>query len=141
MRCVMRHVWTPKFQLSGPTAHSYTVVQFMWTKRRIKHCQLSAMLTTKIAGGSYLNKVELQNGRLALGHSNIYTTPTTYGTNFTNRKLEEAKLHQNIKVSIRVYTSQINGVSCGSKPIHLTRGSNDELSKRQLEMLGNYCFY
>ena len=25
MRCVMRHAWTPKFQLSGPTVHSYTV--------------------------------------------------------------------------------------------------------------------
>ena len=25
MRCVMRHARTPKFQLSGPTAHSYTV--------------------------------------------------------------------------------------------------------------------
>ena len=22
MRCVMRHAWTPKFQLSGPTVHS-----------------------------------------------------------------------------------------------------------------------
>ena len=26
MRCVMRYAWTPKFQLSGPTVHSYTVV-------------------------------------------------------------------------------------------------------------------
>ena len=25
MRCVMRYAWTPKFQLSGPTVHSYTV--------------------------------------------------------------------------------------------------------------------
>ena len=99
------------------------------------------MLTTKVAGGSYLNKVELQNGRLALGHSNIYITPTTFGTNFTNGKLDEAKLHQNIKASISVYTSQINAVSCGGKPIHLTRGSNDELSNRQQERLGNYCLF
>ena len=74
---------------------SHLEVQFMWTKRRMKHCKLSAMLTTKFAGGSYLNKVELQNGRLALGHSSIYITPTTYGTNFANGKLGEAKLHQN----------------------------------------------
>ena len=25
MRCVIRHAWIPKFQMSGPTVHSYTV--------------------------------------------------------------------------------------------------------------------
>ena len=27
MICVMQHAWTPKFQLSGPTVHSYTVIK------------------------------------------------------------------------------------------------------------------
>ena len=33
MRCVMRHAWTPKFQLSGPTVHSYTVVKMAFLSR------------------------------------------------------------------------------------------------------------
>ena len=48
---------------------SHLEVQFMWTERHIKHGKLCTMVTTRFAGGSYLNKVELQNGCLALGHS------------------------------------------------------------------------
>ena len=35
IRCVMRHAWTPKFQLSGPTVHSYTVAASWWAPKRI----------------------------------------------------------------------------------------------------------
>ena len=99
------------------------------------------MVTTRFAGGSYLNKVELHNGCLALGHSNIYIPSTIYGTNFANGELDEAKLHQNLEAAISVYTSQVNGVPCGGKPIHLTRGSTDELSKKQQERRGRLLIF
>ena len=93
------------------------------------------------AGGSYLNKVELQNGCLALGHSNIYIPSTIHGTNFANGEVDEVKLHQNLEAAISVYTSQVNGVPCGGKPIHLTRGSTDELSKKQQERRGRLLLF
>ena len=37
MRCVMRPARTPKFQLSGPTVHSYTVVQAIKVLRNLVH--------------------------------------------------------------------------------------------------------
>ena len=46
---------------------SHLKVQFMWTERHINHSKLCTLVTTRFAGGSYLNKVELQNGCLALG--------------------------------------------------------------------------
>ena len=37
----------------------------------INEGNLCTLVTARFAGGSYLNKVELQNGCLALGHSNL----------------------------------------------------------------------
>ena len=73
------------------------------------------MLTTKFAGGSYLNKVELQIGRLASGHSNIYITPTTYGTNYANGKLDEAKLHQNASKIVQAIVCHLNYRASGQR--------------------------
>ena len=51
---------------------SHAEVQFMWTERHINHGKKCTLVTSRFAGGSYLNKVELQNGCLALGHSNLF---------------------------------------------------------------------
>ena len=34
--CVMRHAWTHKFQMSGPTVHSYTVTIAFSTTQKIQ---------------------------------------------------------------------------------------------------------
>ena len=31
----MQYAWTPKFQLSGPTVHSYTVDQTYWINQKV----------------------------------------------------------------------------------------------------------
>ncbi|CAB4005889.1 Chromatin modification-related YNG2 [Paramuricea clavata] len=112
---------------------SHYEVQFMWTERHINHGKICTMVTTRFAGGSYLNKVELQNGCLALGHSNVYIPSTIHGSNIVNGELDQEKLCKNLEAAITVYTNTVNGSPCGGKPIHLTRGSTDEFSKKKQE--------
>ena len=48
------------------------------TKWYIDQAKTATLLTTRCSGSSYLNKVELQNGCLSLGHSKTSTS----GKNF-----------------------------------------------------------
>ena len=112
---------------------SHYEVQFMWTERHINRDKICTIVTTRFAGGSYLNKVELQNGCLALGHSNVYIPSTINGSNFVDGELDNEKLIQNLEAAITVYTNTVNGTPCGGKPIHLMRGSTDELCKKHQE--------
>ena len=101
---------------------SHVEVQFMWTERHINHSKLCTLVTARFAGGSYLNKVELQNGCLALGHSNLFIPSTINGSNFdNNRKLDRTKLKQNLEAAIDVYIGAVNGSPCGNKPMHLVK--------------------
>ena len=51
---------------------SHDEVQFWWTARHIDEKKMATLVTTRSSGSSYLNRVELQNGCLARGHSNTY---------------------------------------------------------------------
>ena len=112
---------------------SHYEVQFMWTERHINHDKICTIVTTRFVGGSYLNKVELQIGCLALGHSNVYIPSTINGLNFVDGELDSEKLIQNLEAAITVHTNTVNGTPCGGKPIHLMRGSTDELCKKHQE--------
>ena len=54
-------------------------VQFWWTQRHIQKGRLVTLVTTRSSGSSYLNRVELQNGCLSLGHSNTFIPSTLAG--------------------------------------------------------------
>ena len=58
----------------------HEVVQFWWTKWHINQAKIATLLTTRCSGSSYLNKVELQNGCLSLGHSNTFIPSTLAGS-------------------------------------------------------------
>lgn len=45
-------------------------VQFYWTERHIDQAKVVTLVTTRSSGSSYLNRMELQNGCLSLGHAN-----------------------------------------------------------------------
>lgn len=79
---------------------SHFQVQFMWTERHLRHGKICTLVTSRFAGGSYLNKVELQNGCLALGHSNLFIPSTIYGSNFVNGELDRKLLVQNLEVAL-----------------------------------------
>ena len=54
-------------------------VQYWWTKRHLIKGTKAIMVTTRRSGSSYKNRVELQNGCLALGHANLFIPWLVYG--------------------------------------------------------------
>ena len=59
---------------------SHDEVQFWWTERHIAKQKVATIVTTRSSGSSYLNRVELQNGCLAHGHSNTFIPSTLTGS-------------------------------------------------------------
>ena len=57
---------------------SHEEVQFWWTAHHLKRGNLVTLVTSRASGSSYLNRVELQNGCLALAHTNLFI-PSTLG--------------------------------------------------------------
>lgn len=53
-------------------------VQFVWAARHLSRPTLATLVTARNSGSSYLNRVELQNGCLALAHANVFI-PSTLG--------------------------------------------------------------
>lgn len=48
---------------------SHELVQYWWTKWHIMKKKVVTLVTARSSGSSYMNRVELQNGCLSLGHS------------------------------------------------------------------------
>ena len=59
----------------GPGHHQ---IQFWWTLRHMQRPAIFTLVTTRSSGASYLNRVELQNGCLALGHANVFIQEPIY---------------------------------------------------------------
>jgi hypothetical protein len=75
---------------------SHVEVQFLWTEFHIQQKKVCTLVTTRQSGGSYLNKVELMNGCLAIAHSNLYIPSTLNGSNFTSQGLDSSQLEKNL---------------------------------------------
>ena len=61
----------------GPT---HKEVQFWWTCYHLDKASRVLILTTRDSGSSNKNRVELQNGCLALAHSNLFIPSTLNGS-------------------------------------------------------------
>ena len=59
-------------------------VQFIWTERHLKKSTIACLVTTRNSGSSFSNRVELQNGCLALGHANLFIPSTLGGSCMDN---------------------------------------------------------
>ena len=66
----------------GPSHHE---VQFMWTERHMTKPTKVTLVTTRCSGDSFLNRVELQNGCLGRGHSNLFIPSTLLGSNLMKK--------------------------------------------------------
>ena len=58
---------------------SHVEVQFIWTERHLVRGTKLMAVTSRCSGDSYLNRVELQNGQLAMGHGNTHIPSTLNG--------------------------------------------------------------
>ena len=70
-------------------APSRKEVQFYWTDRHLIKGNASIVLTTCHSGGSYLHRVELLNGCLAVAHSNLFIPSTLEGPCYTEGGLDK----------------------------------------------------
>lgn len=60
---------------------SHEEVQFFWTQRHVNKRYSATVVTSCSSGSSFLNRVELQNGCLALGLANLFIPSTLCGSN------------------------------------------------------------
>ena len=120
---------------------SHLEVQFLWTELHIQREKMCTLVTTRHSGGSYLNKVELMNGCLAIAHSNLYIPSTLSGPNFTSSGLNSSKLSENLNLATDVYIDRVSGAPCGDSDISLVKGAKVDgdasLNNRRPDLL---CF-
>ena len=60
---------------------SHDEIQFYWTERHYTRGSIATLVSARSSGASYLNRVELQNGCMALVHANLFIQSTLCGSN------------------------------------------------------------
>ena len=107
-------------------------VQFWWTKRHLIKGTKATMVSTRSSGSSYKNRVELQNGCLALGHANLFIPSTLNGSCMDSGKVKEDILCKNLDAAIDVYISRVDKAPCARTVIHLMKGAKcDDVQKER----------
>ena len=87
---------------AGDECPYHEEVQFMWTIRHIFGPTIATLVTSRSSGSSYLNKVELQNGCLALTHANSFYTIGGSCMDTTTGKVDKNKYVQNMELATDV---------------------------------------
>lgn len=111
---------------------SHVEVQFWWTRRHVERPTHATILTARNSGSSYLNRVELQNGCLAVAHANLFIPSNLNGSCFdpATGKVNQDRLEANMSIATQIYIDRVNGAPCGTTNIHLLSGSKSSLNIR-----------
>ena len=116
---------------------SHEEVRFWWTARHFARGKLVTLVSSHSSGSSYLNRVELQNGCLALAHTNLFI-PSTLGCSVVNTDsgaVDMEKVARNLELATSVYIDRVNGCPCGGTVIHLYRGADSSSLQKNREHL------
>lgn len=103
---------------------SHQEVQYWWTKRHLEKGNKATLVTTRNSGASYRNRVELQNGCLALGHANLFIPSTLHGSCIQNGQVNNEILKKNLSSAIDIYISRVDQSPCAGTAIHLWKGAD-----------------
>ena len=105
---------------------SHDEVKFWWAARHLEHARLVTLVSSRSSGCSYLNRVELQNGCLSLGHANLFIPSTLGGSVFNpdTGEIDMNKVKNNLDLATSVYIERVNNCPCGETVIHLYRGAD-----------------
>ena len=116
---------------------SHEEVQYYWTQRHLFKNKVATLVTTRSSGSSYLNRVELQNGCLSLGHSGTFIPSTLAGSCMdpNTGAVDNSKLQENMSLAIDAYIHRVNGCPCGDSVIHLYRGADSTEQQEVREKL------
>ena len=92
-------------RVDGSQGPSHLEVQFWWTEYHLTQENYITLVSTHCSGGSYLNRVELQNGCLAKAHSNLFIPSTLNGSccNSETGDIDDEKLKENLESTADVY--------------------------------------
>ena len=99
-------------------------VQYWWALEHLQMGRLATLVTARSSGSSYLNRVELQNGCLTRGHSNLFIPSTLAGSCMESGQVNEDILKQSLELAIQIYIKRVDQSPCGESVIHLFRGAD-----------------
>ncbi len=109
----------------GPT-HCKT--RYWWTVHHLKTKTAVTMVIARNSGASYRNRVELQNGCLALAHANLFIPSTLHSSCMSaSGKVDQQRLHENLSSAIDVYVNLVEGAPCASTEIHMFPGADSRV--------------
>ncbi len=80
---------------------SHLEIQFWWTLRHLQRPTVVSLVTTRNSGASYLHRVKLQNGCLALAHANLFIPSILDGSCFNPEtgKVDPKRLRRNMDLA------------------------------------------
>ena len=134
---VSKEVFCIRVDGASDEGPSHEEVQFWWTDFHMSHRNLMTLLTTRSSGSSYLNRVELQNGCLALAHNNLFIPSTLSGScvNSESGKIDQEVLRCNLELATEVYINRCDKCPCAKSVIHLFTGADSEEFQSKREAL------
>ena len=101
-------------------------VQYWWTVRHLVTSNRMTLVTSRNSGASYRNRVELQNGSLALGHAGLFIPSTLNGCCISGGNIDHDLLHKNLDAAIDVYLSRVDKTPCPGTIINLYKGADSK---------------
>ena len=111
-------------------------IQYWWTLRHLETGSKAIMVTSRNSCASYLNRVELQNGFLALGHGNLFIPSTLHGSyRLQSGQINQELLERNLNAAIDVYIDRVDGTPCANTNIHLFKGADSSSEKVESDLL------
>lgn len=118
----------------GP-AHLET--QYWWTLHHFQSGSHALLVSSRNSGASFRNRVELQNGCLALAHSNLFIPSTLNGscTLEGGTVVNEEVLKKNLESAIYLYIDRVDGAPCASTQIHLIKGADSTSRQEENDLL------
>ena len=116
---------------------SHAEIQFLWTERHVTKPTRITLVTTRSSGDSFLNRVELQNGCLALGHSNLFIPSTLRGDWISeNGEFSDIKYKENMEAALNQYILRVDQTPCMNTNIHLFEGQKqDSILERRKKLI------
>ena len=97
--------------------------------------RVASLITGRSSGASFLNRVELQNGCLTRGHSNLFIPSTLAGNCISDGKIDHNILEESLSLAIDVYLDRVNKCPCGDGVIELFRGAESTQQQQYREKL------
>ena len=111
---------------------SHSEVCFLMTEIHHKTKGHATFVTTRYSGGSYLNKVELQNGCLTRAHANMFIPSTLSGDPYGSEygSLNQEAYNENMDLATEVYIHRCNQTPFGTTVINSFKGASSEKAQK-----------